>query len=73
LNDGHLIRWQKSKALITRIFSPFLVAGDQIIDPFMGSGTAVEVAIDLGCDYIGIEMDEEPYNLAMNRITKYMK
>lgn len=67
-NDGHLIRWQKPKKLVNRIFSPFVVPGDLIIDPFMGSGTSMEVANNLGCDGIGIEYDLEPFLLAKERL-----
>jgi modification methylase len=69
--DGHLVRWQKPKALLRRIFSPFVVGGDLIIDPFMGVGTSGEVAYELNCDYYGIENDIVPYQLAKQRLDKY--
>ena len=39
-----------------------------IIDPFMGSGTTGVACKKLGRDFIGIEIDEEYYNIAKNRI-----
>lgn len=39
-----------------------------IVDPFMGSGTTAEACIDLGYDFVGIEIDEVYYNLAKKRI-----
>lgn len=71
-NDGHLIRWQKPKELLRRLFSPFVIPGETIIDPFMGSGTSGEVAAELECDYFGIENDIEPYELAKERLSRYL-
>lgn len=67
-DDGHLIRWQKPKKLLHRVIAPFVQTGDLIIDPFMGSGTSMEVANELGCDGIGIEYDLEPFLLAKKRL-----
>ena len=39
-----------------------------IIDPFMGSGTTGKVAVELGYNFIGYEMDEEYFNISENRI-----
>lgn len=39
-----------------------------IVDPFMGSGTTAVACIDLGYDFIGIEIDKEYYNIAKKRI-----
>lgn len=39
-----------------------------IVDPFMGSGTTAEACIDMGYDFVGIEIDEVYYNLAKKRI-----
>jgi site-specific DNA-methyltransferase (adenine-specific) len=72
-DDGKNIRWQKPKELFVRIFSPFLLPGQLVLDPFMGSGTSCEVALDLECDYVGIEYDSTPYNLAKIRLENYVK
>ena len=69
--DGKNIRWQKPKALLHRTFSPFIRSGDLILDPFMGVGTSGEVALDLGCPYIGIEYDKVPFELAKKRLENY--
>jgi DNA modification methylase len=71
-DDGHLIQWQKPKRLLNRIFSPFVDFGDLILDPFMGSGSSGEVAIDLGCHYIGIENDPLVFSIAENRLKTYV-
>ena len=39
-----------------------------IIDPFMGSGTTGVACLELGRDFIGIELDEKYFNIAQQRI-----
>lgn len=39
-----------------------------ICDPFMGSGSTGVACINSGRDFIGIELDEEYYNIAKTRI-----
>lgn len=41
---------------------------DIVLDPFLGSGTTIIAAKMLNRKYIGIEMNEEYYNLSMERI-----
>ena len=42
--------------------------GDLVIDPFLGSGTTGIVAKKLNRDFIGIELNNEYYNIAKERI-----
>jgi len=67
-DDGHCVRWQKPLVLLERIFSPFVDAGDLIVDPFMGVGSSGLVAEKLGCNYVGIEIDSESFELAKDRL-----
>jgi DNA modification methylase len=39
-----------------------------ILDPFMGSGTTAIAALNLGKQYIGIELEKEYVDLANQRI-----
>ena len=39
-----------------------------IVDTFMGSGTTAEACIDLGYDFVGIEIDKEYFEIAKARI-----
>lgn len=41
---------------------------DIILDPFMGSGSTGEAAIKNNRDFIGIEINDEYFNIAKNRI-----
>jgi site-specific DNA-methyltransferase (adenine-specific) len=42
--------------------------GDMIVDIFMGSGTTIKMAIKLNRQVIGIEKEEEYYNIAVKRL-----
>lgn len=42
--------------------------GDIILDSFMGSGTTGIAAVELGRSFVGIEIDEGYYEMAVNRI-----
>lgn len=47
--------------------------GNLILDPFMGSGTTGVAAIKNNRKFIGIELVEDYYNIAKNRIDNIMK
>ena len=42
--------------------------GDVVLDPFMGSGTTGLAAIELGRKFIGVELNNEYYNMSSNRL-----
>lgn len=62
----HLHPTQKPVALMKWCLS-FLKA-DTILDPFMGSGTTGVACIQSGRKFIGIEIDERYYEIALRRI-----
>jgi len=66
--EGKNIRWQKPVALMRRIMTPFLIPGDKVIDPFMGSGSTGVVAEELNCDFVGIEYDFPVFELGKARL-----
>ena len=50
-----------------------LPAGSLVLDPYMGSGTTGVAAINLGMRFIGIELDEEYCQVAVQRINKALE
>ena len=43
-------------------------SGGVVLDPFMGSGTTGVACMQEGCDFIGIEREQEFYDIAKRRI-----
>ena len=39
-----------------------------VLDPFMGSGTTCVAAKEIGCNYIGFEIDKKYYQIAKDRL-----
>jgi site-specific DNA-methyltransferase (cytosine-N4-specific) len=46
----------------------FTQPGDVILDPFIGSGTTAVASVELGRDYIGIELDPANVEIARTRL-----
>lgn len=70
VKDGtnHNIRWQKPLWLMDRIIKPFTKYGDNVGDPFMGSGTLGVWCKRNNRNYVGFELDKEVFELAQRRI-----
>jgi DNA modification methylase len=51
----------------------FTEQGDVVLDPFIGSGTTALACIELDRHYIGIELMENYYNLALKAIAAHRK
>jgi DNA modification methylase len=66
--DGHLVRWQKPVKLFERIIAPFVDEDDYILDPFMGVASLGEYCWKNNLNYVGIEYDKEPFELAKQRL-----
>ena len=49
----------------------FTKEGDIVLDPFIGSGTTAVAALQLNRHYVGIELMEEYYKVALQRVAKY--
>ena len=45
-----------------------LPSDSTIVDTFMGSGTTAQACIELGYNFVGIEIDEKYYEIAKRRI-----
>ena len=48
-------------------------SGDLVLDPFIGSGTTALACIELNRHYIGIELMEDYYKLALEAISKHRR
>jgi site-specific DNA-methyltransferase (adenine-specific) len=59
---------EKPEKLLERIILIGSKEGDIVLDPFMGSGTTGVVAKRLNRNFIGIEIDENYFELARKRI-----
>lgn len=58
---------QKPNRLTTWCLS-FVPNGKTVLDPFMGSGTTLRAAKDLGRQAIGIEIEEKYCQIAVQRL-----
>ncbi|MDR3112382.1 MAG: site-specific DNA-methyltransferase [Elusimicrobiota bacterium] len=61
---------EKPKTLLERIILLVSKIGGTILDPFMVSGTTVSVAKKLARKFIGIEIDDNYFEIAKSRIGK---
>jgi site-specific DNA-methyltransferase (adenine-specific) len=53
---------------LCRLITP---KGGVVLDPFMGSGSTGISALLEGFNFIGMEMDEDYFNIAETRINNY--
>ena len=68
--DKGLHPTQKSLSLMTELIKIHSNDGSVVLDPFMGSGTTGVAAKKLNRSFIGIELDEEYFKIAKDRIDK---
>jgi DNA modification methylase len=52
------------------LIEPYSSRGEEVLDPFMGSGTTGVSCVKLGRKFIGIEIDEGYFDIACERIRK---
>ena len=61
---------QKPKELLERVIKASSNKDDVVADFFMGSGTAIEVAKELGRNYIGCDINPRAIEIAQERLEK---
>jgi site-specific DNA-methyltransferase (adenine-specific) len=73
--QGHGSAWNdqmqmggKPSGLMKEVVRDYSREGEVILDPFMGSGTTLRAAKDLGRKAIGIEIEEKYCEIAANRL-----
>lgn len=59
---------EKPLALVAHFISLHTLPGQMVLDPFMGSGTTGVAAVQRGCGFIGIELDPDHFDIAVERI-----
>jgi DNA modification methylase len=59
---------QKPLKIMRWLIEKYTQTGDTVFDPFMGSGTTGVAAVELGRNFIGIEIDPTYYAIAEKRI-----
>lgn len=62
---------QKSLQLMKKIIMVHTNVGETILDPFMGTGTTGDAALSLGRNFIGIEREDNFFEMAQNRLMHY--
>ena len=70
-NNGNIHPTQKPVALFEYLIKTYTNEGDLVLDNCMGSGTTAIACINTNRNYIGFEIDEEYYKLAINRIEEH--
>jgi len=61
---------QKPMGLMEYLIKTYTNKGDVVLDPTMGSGTTGIACVNSNRKFIGIEKDENYYNIACNRLNK---
>lgn len=59
---------QKPVEALRPLIESFTQAGDLVFDPFLGSGSTIVAAAQLGRDWLGIELDEAHHRTAKARL-----
>jgi len=67
-NEPRVHPTQKPVTLMKHIIEDYTHEGDTILDPFMGSGTTLVAAKQLGRKAIGIEIEEKYCEIAVKRL-----
>jgi len=60
--------WEKPLSLIERLVRLYSNPGDNVLDPFCGSGTTLVACENLGRRSLGIEQDPKYVELARRRL-----
>ena len=64
---------QKPVALLEYLIKTYTNEGDVVLDNCMGSGSTGVACVNTNRNFVGIELDEEYFNIAKERIEKCNK
>lgn len=72
INQTDKAQWGHPTIKPLQIIQNFVInssnEGDTVLDPFMGSGTTGVACVNLNRNFIGMEIDEKYYQIAVKRI-----
>ena len=61
---------QKPVALLEYLIKTYTLEGETVLDFTMGSGSTGVACVNTGRNFIGIELDENYFNISVDRINK---
>lgn len=61
---------EKDRAMVMRIVRNITCEGDDVFDPFSGSGTVAVCCQALGRKFVGVELSEKYYNESLERLER---
>jgi len=67
-NDKQFSPHGQSESGMADLMKRFTKPGMTVLDPFLGGGTTGVIALQLGCNFIGIEKSQDTLNIAKVRI-----
>ena len=68
--EEHFHPNQKPVAALSRILAAYAPDRGTVLDPFMGSGSTLRAAKDLGLSAVGIEIEEDYCRVAKARLAQ---
>ncbi|NCD04471.1 MAG: site-specific DNA-methyltransferase [Clostridia bacterium] len=68
---GKIHPTQKPVALYKWLLTNYAKPGDKILDTHVGSASSLIACHDLGFEYLGFELDEDYYRMAIERLEKH--
>lgn len=71
-NDKRFHKWGQSLSGMRDLMRRFVLPGDVVLDPFVGGGTTAVIALELGCRFIGGDIDASKVNLSKGRIMEVL-
>jgi site-specific DNA-methyltransferase (adenine-specific) len=69
--DGHIHPTQKPVALYQWLLKNYAKQGDRILDTHLGSGSSAIAADIMGFDFVGLEIDKDYYEAALDRFNRH--
>ena len=67
-NDKEHHHWGQSESGMIDLMTRFVIPGDIVLDPFLGGGTTAVVALELGCHFIGYDIDKNAIETTKARL-----